>query len=74
MADPRTMTHLRERIADHLVAVEALFIGPRKITILVRDPARPDGSRDVFLTDDDVEAAVAAIRRVVATGEETPRG
>ncbi len=73
MADQATMLRLREVVASHLVAIADLFVGPRKISILIRDPRHPDGSRDVYLSDDDAEMALTAIRQVVATGQETKR-
>jgi hypothetical protein len=63
------MRRLHDDIADHLEAIEKLFVGPCKVTLLVRDPDHPDGSRDVHVTnDDDTDAAIAAIRRVVERG------
>ncbi len=44
----------RERISGYLVAIEGVFIEPVKLTLLARNPAFPDGSRDMLLTNDDL--------------------
>lgn len=54
-----------------LCEIEKLFSEPVKLTLIVRNPAHPDGRRDVFLTSDtDHEAAISAIRRAIETGEQ----
>jgi hypothetical protein len=72
MTDPVKMRRLRDAIGARLAEISDFFTEPVKLTIVVRNPAHPDGSRDVYVTDDDAELAIAAIRRVVATGEATP--
>ena len=63
---------LQGRIATHLDAIRGMFTTPMKVTLLVRDPSRPDGSRDVFLTSDDLDLAIAAMRVVDASGIRIP--
>ena len=42
----------RERIAGYLLKIEDVFLEPVKVTLVVRNPAYPDGSRDLLLTSD----------------------
>ena len=70
MADPVIMRRLHEAIASHAAAIEDMFTEPVKITVLVRNPAYPDGARDVLVSNDDYQQAIAAIRTVITTGEE----
>lgn len=44
----------RERISGYLVAIEEVFLEPVKLTLVARNPAFPDGSRDLLLTNDDL--------------------
>jgi hypothetical protein len=64
------MRAVGNEIADHLEAIGRLFNAPVKITLLVRNPAAPDGSRDVFLSSDDWPAARAAVERLQKTRPE----
>lgn len=67
--DLAVMRCVHERIANHAGEVAELFKGPVRVTIVVRDPEHPDGSRDVEVTDDDdTEALIAAIRTVRQRG------
>jgi len=58
-----TLEQVREEISDHLDAVKRLFKPGVRVTILVRTPDFPDGSRDLVLTDDDLDAALSALSR-----------
>ncbi len=55
------LEELRERMGNKLAEIAEWFVNP-KITIVVRAPHLNDG--DVVLTDDDVELAIAAIRKL----------
>lgn len=62
------MTHLSpvvqsagEKVADHMDAIAALFKPGAKITVLVRAPGFPDGSRDFVQTNDTLDEAIAAL-------------
>jgi len=68
MIDKAKMEWLRCEIADRLVEIEKLFSEPVKLTVLVRNPAHPDGGRDVLLTSDDFETAIAAARTCNSKG------
>lgn len=53
--------------------VEKLFTPGKKLTLLVRDPEYPDGSRDLVMTIDTIEAAIAALQvRLTAPSEHFP--
>jgi hypothetical protein len=66
------LAHARVEIADHLEGVRALFNEPVKLTIIVRNPAHPNGTRDLVLTDDTTEEAIAALRQLEEIGRKTP--
>lgn len=51
-----------EEIGDHMDAILRLFKPGAKITVLVRTPDYPDGSRDMLMTSDDIENAIAALK------------
>lgn len=54
---------LYEKIVPHLEAIEKLFKSP-KVTLVVRADALPDG--DIVLTQDDPEAIVASVQKLMA--------
>lgn len=60
MSDP-IRQQLHADLSDDLRRIARRFKAPR-ITLVVRNPALADG--DVVLTDDDLELAVAAIRKL----------
>lgn len=74
MVDKARMRALGDDIAGHLDAIGKLFNEPVKITLMVRNPAHPNGARDVHMSDDDTELAIAAIRKALATGIEIAPG
>jgi hypothetical protein len=49
-----------DEIGRHLAAIEALFVEPVFVTLVIRNPGHPDGSRNVLLTNDPDRAAAAA--------------
>ena len=51
-----------ERVADLADEIKRLFKPPMHVTVLVRMPEFPDGSRDFILTDDTLDKAEEAIR------------
>lgn len=61
------LENLNAAITDHLVDIEEMFKGPVCVTLCVRNPAFPDGSRDVVTSNEaDINDAVAAILRNIA--------
>lgn len=54
---------LNAAVTRHLWDIAELFTEPVKLTIVVRNPAHPDGSRDVVITDDAPESIIATIRQ-----------
>lgn len=60
--------YARERISGYLVKIESCFTEPVKITLVARNPAFPDGSRDVLLTNDDL----AEMKRALEILEKAP--
>lgn len=56
------MQALYDRLGRHLADIAAQFTDvPVKLTLLVRAPDHPAGDWDVLMTDDDPEAAAAAL-------------
>jgi hypothetical protein len=53
---------MRQEAAYHLDQIAKLFVPAMKITLVVRNPERPDGSQDVLLTDDTVPEVIAALK------------
>ena len=43
-------------------AIAAQFKPGAKVTIVVRTPTHPDGSRDMVVTSDDIDAVIGALR------------
>lgn len=52
-----------EYVGELADEIKKQFKPPMRITILVRMPDHPDGSRDFILTDDTLDEVVAAIAR-----------
>lgn len=52
-----------QAIAEHMDAIVALFKPGVKITVVIRTPSHPDGSRDLVMTDDMINEVVAALLR-----------
>jgi len=65
--DPKVQ-NLRRAASLHLLDIADLFNTPVKLALVVRNPDFPDGSRDVFISDDDPDAVIAAIRQLAASG------
>jgi len=72
--DTNRVRNAGDRIAYHLDKIAELFLEPVKLTLVVRNPAHPDGARDVYMTDDDAELAIAALRTSLAKGIEITKG
>lgn len=53
-------------IADRLQGIHDLFKGPVKLTLIIRDPNYPDGSRDTFQTNDEWPKAKEAADKLLA--------
>lgn len=64
------LLELRAEAALHLDRIGELFKPPIRLTLLVRSPDLADG--DFLLTDDDLDAAVKAIRRLQLRPEIPP--
>ena len=56
------LQRLHNDISTHLSEISALFTEQPKITIVIRTPWLPDGG--VLLSDDDLDEAIAEIRRL----------
>lgn len=72
MADDEieTMVELRDRIGTLLDKMRENFADEVKLTLLVRRPEIREG--DVFVSDDDPDHALAAIRYLLDAGKEIP--
>jgi len=62
----RKIQAAREFIGARLGQIQEYFTEPVKVTLVVRNPAHPDGSRDFHMGDDDLEVAIAALRALEA--------
>lgn len=51
-----------EIIADHMDAILACWKPGKKITVIVRSPDFPDGSRDFIQTNDTIDDAITALQ------------
>lgn len=60
MNDPVLLDRLRRQLADHAAQVEELFTEPVKVSIVVRNPGHPDGSRDVVVSSEDDYGRISA--------------
>lgn len=63
MSTPQHLLHLHEDLSADLDRIARRFKDP-KITLVVRAPELKDG--DVVLTNDNLESAIEAIRRLEA--------
>lgn len=65
MADhPSAMVQeVSEHVADHMDAILKFFKPGAKITVLVRRPEAPDGRQDFVLSNDTIDAAIAALEQ-----------
>ena len=51
-----------DEMGRHLAAIEGMFVEPVFVTLVIRNPGHPDGSRDALVSNDpDREAAAATI-------------
>lgn len=57
----RKVQNASEIAADHMDAILALFKPGSLITVLVRQPNKPDGSRDFILSNDTLDGAIEAL-------------
>lgn len=60
--------YARERISDYLVKIEGCFSEPVRLTLVARNPAFPDGSRDMLLTNDDLTETKRALETLEQKG------
>lgn len=65
--DPKVQ-HLRRVATSYLVEIAEMFNTPVRVTLVVRDPLFPDGSRDLLISDDDTDAVIAAIGQLSTVG------
>lgn len=68
-ARQRRLDQLHNSIADQCERIEHLFAEPVKVTVIVRNPAHVDGSRDVLITADTFHG----IRDALAKLEKRPQ-
>lgn len=59
---PDPLVQLHDDLSVLLNRAAALFVPGAKLTLVVRHPSHPDGSRDVVIGNDTSDAAIAAIR------------
>ena len=59
---PAEALSVGEQIGDHMAEIVQLFKPGVKITVVVRTPDYPDGSRDMILTSDTFDRVIAALR------------
>lgn len=57
---------LGQDISDRLESIHALFKGPVKLTLIIRDPDFPDGARDTIQTNDEWPLAKACADELMA--------
>ncbi len=50
-----------ETLGDHMDKILQLFKPGMKITVLIRNTGKPDGSQDLVLTNDELSAAITAL-------------
>lgn len=62
----QSVLQLKMQIAAKLDEIAKLYSDDVKMTLIVRVPSKPDGSRDTLLMDDDPEQAIAAMRSLLA--------
>lgn len=51
-----------EIVAEHMDAILSQFRSGAKITVLVRQPEKTDGSQDFILTNDEIIEAIRALQ------------
>lgn len=56
---------LRDAISEKLDEIAALYKDDVKVTLIVRVPGHPDGSRDTTMMSDDPKQAIAALCRLL---------
>jgi hypothetical protein len=57
----RRIGNMHREASGHLEKIASLFNPGMRLTLVVRNPERPDGSQDVLLTDDTVPEVIAAL-------------
>lgn len=63
---PQYLRTLQENISYHLDQIGKLFKGKPKVTLVVRNGDSPTHDKDVVITNDTAEKAIAAIRELDA--------
>lgn len=63
MTVPGKIMALHEMLAALSEGIAACFIRPVRVTIVVRDPSRPDGRSNMLFTDDDQAEILKAIQQ-----------
>lgn len=53
-----------QQIALHLDAIQAMHKGEVKLTLIIRDPDFPDGSRNTYQSNDEWPKAKAAVEKL----------
>ncbi len=67
----RRLAVIADRASNHLDSIGKLFLPGKKLTLLVRDPEFPDGSRNLCLTDDSWPDVIEALRVAQTQKDET---
>jgi hypothetical protein len=65
-ARKQRVAELGDQIGAYLQRIAGLYKAPVRVTLIVRNPAKPDGSGDTILMDDDPESAIKALRSLMA--------
>jgi hypothetical protein len=55
---------MRSTCDRFLTQIELLFSDPVIVTLVIRNTAHPDGSRDVWMGNDDAESVTEVMRRL----------
>lgn len=61
-----TLAEVKDAICAHLEDIKRMFTDGARVAILVRNPGTPNGESDLFITDDEDELVLEAIRRLMA--------
>lgn len=67
MPRPNDAARTREvgdAIAQHLAEISMYFKPVMKLSLLAREPDYPDGSRNILVSDDEIDDMIAALERL----------
>lgn len=61
--DRSATQELGDAISEHLAVISTYFKPHMKLSFLARDPNHPDGSRNVLVSNDNLDGIIEAIER-----------